>query len=305
MLPGRRVFFCSIYADLAKYLLGSYSLFSMKYLVGSALVLSLLGGCSGLEESEKEKIRQMNAIGEYIYRSHDEEHFALKTPKKHIRENYPWEEVYIGEHVRITKEFFRCKGNSKNAPLMKTINNAPSYTFDCGGMQQHSLPLKDGKEFIYPALIDLLNYIQEKTKKKVVISCGHRCPTHNTYADNTKFNRTSKHMIGAEVDFYVKGMEWSPGDVVLLLAKYYQEHPRFMGRRKFTEFLRYEKHTNVSTLPWYNKEIFIKLFKKGEGRDLDNKHSFPYICIQLKWDRDLEEPVRYSWAQAFNGYLRY
>lgn len=269
------------------------------------VILFLTGGCSGLEESEKEKIRQMNAIGEYIYRAHDEEHFALEAPKRRVRERYPWEEVYIGDHVRITKEFFRCRGSSHNPPLTKQINNAPSYTMDCGGMQQHSLPLKEGKEFIYPALIDLLNYVQVKTKKKVMITCGHRCPTHNTYADSAKFNRTSKHMVGAEVDFYVKGMEWSPGEIVQLLIRYYQGHPQFKGNRKFTEFSRFEKHTNVSTLPWYNKEIFIKLFKKGEGRDLDNNHKFPYICIQLKWDRDQEKSVTYSWAEAFNGYLRY
>ena len=32
---------------------------------------------------------------------------------------------------------------------------------------------------------------------------------------------------------------------------------------------------NVLIPPWYNKEILIKLFKKNEGRDLDNRHPYP------------------------------
>ena len=269
------------------------------------LLLAGLAGCSGLEESEKEKIRQTNATGQVIYRSHDETYFSIEEPKKTSRQSYPWEETYIGAHVRITKEFFRCKGSSQNPPITKTEASNDAYVADCAGMQQHSLPFLDGKEHIYPALIELVNYLQEKTQKKVVISCGHRCPTHNTYADSSRYNQTSKHMIGAEVDFYIKGLEWSPEQIVELLAHYYHEHPTFSQDTQFTTFTRYEGGTDVSTLPWYNKEIFIKLYKKDEGRDLDNRHRFPYISIQLKWDRDAGERVTYSWSKAFNGYLRY
>jgi len=112
-------------------------------------------------------------------------------------------------------------------------------------------------------------------------------------------------MIGAEVDFYVKGLEWSPETIVGIVKQYYKEHPKFKTLSHFTEFERFEHETNVSTLPWYNKEIFIKLFKKDEGRDLDNNHRFPYLSIQLIWDREADEPVTYSWSKAFNNYLRY
>lgn len=270
-----------------------------------ALLLLALTGCSGLEDSEREKLRKMNASGEHIYRSHDEVLFAVKKPVHFVRENYPWEDSYIGNQIKITKEFFRCKGNSQHQAITKQTDGQPAYIVDCGGMQQHSLPLKDGKEHVYPALFDLLNYIQEKTQKKVVISCGHRCPTHNTYADPSQNNESSKHMIAAEVDFYVKGLEWSPETVVSLVKQYYKEHPKFKGKTSFTEFERYENETNVSTLPWFNKEIFIKLFKKDEGRDFDNNHRFPYISIQLRWDRDTDEPITYTWSKAFNNYLRY
>lgn len=269
------------------------------------LLCALLASCSGLEDSEREKIRKMNATGEHIYRSHDEVLFAIKKPAHYVRANYPWEDSYVGNNIRITKEFFRCKGSSHNPPITKQTNGQAAYIIDCGGMQQHSLPLKDGKEYIYPALFDLLNYVQEKTLKKVVITCGYRCPTHNTYADASHYNESSKHMIGAEVDFYVKGLEWSPETVVNIVKQYYKTQPKFKDQSRFTEFERFENETNVSTLPWYNKEIFIKLFKKDEGRDLDNSHRFPYISIHLRWDRDQEESINYTWSKAFNNYLRY
>lgn len=265
-----------------------------------------LSGCSGLEDSERKKIREMNAVGEYVHRTHDEFLFEIPPPTRRIRESYPWEDVYVGKQIKITKEFFRCKGSQENPPFIKEGNGNAVYISDCMGTDQHSLPVnREGKEQICIAMIDLLNHIQEKTRKKVMITCGYRCPTHNTYADSSIFNQTSKHMIGAEVDFYVKGLEWCPEKIVEIITDYYQEHPKFKNNPQFSQFSRYEKETNVSTLPWFNKEIFIKLFKKDEGRDLDNIHKFPYISIQIKWDRDKNEPVTYSWREAFNGYLRY
>ncbi|MDN3505869.1 MAG: hypothetical protein P0S96_01405 [Simkaniaceae bacterium] len=243
----------------------------------------------------------MNAVGEHIYRSHDEYLFPIQTPRPQKRENYPWESAYVGKFPRITKDYFRCQGSSRNPPKETTEK---AHIFDCGGIDTHSLPLKEGKEFIYTALLDILNYIQEKTQKQVIITCGHRCPAHNIYSDKSKFNTTSKHMIGAEVDFYVKGMEWNPDGVIKLIKDYYNEHPRFRSDKRF-KFQRFEKDTNVSTLPWYNKEVFVKLFKKDEGRDFDNDHRYPFIAIQLKWDRESDEPVQYNWTKAFNGYLRY
>lgn len=266
-------------------------------------LLILLCGCSGLEESEKQKLRNMNAATERIYRNHDEIYYAVTAPIKREREPYSWEEALIGEHARITKEFFRCKGNTQNQPILRHLHGQPQYTFDCGGSSLHSLPLRNSKESIYPSLMDLLNYVQKKTEKKVIITCGHRCPTHNTYSDHTSENRSSKHMIGAEVDFYVQGLEWQPEEVVQLLMDYYKK--KYADDSELTEFKRYERMTNVTTLPWYNKEIFIKLFKKDEGRDLDNDHRYPYISIQVKWDKDAKEHVTYTWAKAFNGYLRY
>lgn len=256
--------------------------------------LLLLTGCSGLEQSEQENLRRNNAKGEFILRSSSDKQFAIDTPAHRIRKRYPWENAYSGAHPKITKEFFRCKGNSLNPPHpdYKDPGRLANY-FDCGGSQKHSLPLQGDKEFIYPILIDLLNYIQEKTECKVIITCGHRCPVHNAYVDSAPANQHSKHLIGAEVDFYVQGMEQNPQEVIHLLMQYYKE-----------PFQRLEK-TELSTQPWYNKEILIKLYKKNEGRDWDNRHPYPYICIQVRHDNALNEKVTCSLQKAFNSYKRY
>ncbi len=267
----------------------------------------LLAGCSGMEHSEQEKLRRQNAKGEFVHRNHDEYRYILATPGHRQREKYPWEMAYIGKHAKITKEYFRCKGSSINPPHVDHKDPArPANYFDCGGFQKHSLPIKGDLEFVYPILIDLLNYIQAKTGCKVVITCGHRCPVHNAYADNSSYNSNSKHMTGAEVDFYVQGMEGRPEEVIKILMAYYKEMPLYKADKQYQEFQRLEKGVlNVSIPPWFNKEILIKLYKKSEGRDFDNRHPYPYVSVQVRFDRELNEKVVGSWQKAFNGYRRF
>lgn len=59
----------------------------------SYFFLLVLTACSGLEQSEQERIRRMNAKGEYIYRAHDDRLYPeTPPPKQRHREKYPWEE---------------------------------------------------------------------------------------------------------------------------------------------------------------------------------------------------------------------
>jgi hypothetical protein len=259
-----------------------------------SLLFLVFFACSGLEQSEYERIRRQNAVAEFVKRQSDDQ-TLFPTVLHRERELYPWEELYVGNEVKITKEFFRCKGNVLN-PARRIADNVHC---DCQGPEKHTLPIVEGREFIYPILIDLLNYIQEKTKKKVVITCGHRCPLHNTYADDSPQNAASKHMIGAEVDFYVKGLEHQPEKVVDLVMSYYR------GRGELGTFSRYEQPINVRIKPWYNKEILIKLYQKDEGRDLDNRHPYPYIGIQVRYDLAKREPVTFTYEKAQKGYQRY
>lgn len=227
---------------------------------------------------------------------------ALAGPKP----TYPWETSYIGTLPRITKEFFRCKGNPLNpVRIVKEAEGLVRY-YDCGGVEKHSLPLNNGKEFIYPILIELLNYLQVKTNKRVVITSGHRCPEHHAYTDPRPSSRNSKHLMGAEVSFYVQGLEDRPEEVVQELKRYYQQEPKYKEQKEFTEFLCYEKEdTQTMTRPLYNKEIFIKLYKATEGRNFDNRHPYPYISIQVRYDTATQKKVVFDAQQAFRNYLRH
>jgi hypothetical protein len=212
---------------------------------------------------------------------------------------YPWDNRLVGKFPRITREFFRCRGSSSNAPLTITRGETAEVLLDCEGGHRHSLPVHDGREEIYPILIDLLNYLQARSGHRVVITCGHRCPKHNVYADASTFNATSKHQIGAEVDFYLEDLEQEPLRVVQWIFEYYGD------QSEFGSFARYEKSdTNVTTPPWYNQEILVKLFTASEGRDLDNTHPYPYLSIQVRYDRQRRMRVSYSWDEAFYGFWR-
>lgn len=242
-----------------------------------------------MEESENEKLRRLNCKAEPIYRSHTDT-FASNRPLEHIpRSPYPWESDI--KLPRITKEFFRCKGS----PIADSS--------DCEGSSRHGLPIIHGKENVYPILLDLLNYVQKKTGKRVIVTCGHRCPIHNTYADPSKENQLSKHQIGAEVDFYVQGMEERPQEIAGILMQYFQDNPAYKKDKESQEFKRLES-SDVAIQPWYNKEILIKLFQKQEGRDIDNHHPHPYLSIQVRYDREGKEKVAYNWAKAHQGYPR-
>jgi hypothetical protein len=208
---------------------------------------------------------------------------------------FPWS-AQERELPPITKEFFRCKGSSTKRELQRE-GRSPVKLIDCEGGLVHSLPLKGEKEFIYPPLLSILNFLQVETGKKVIVTTGHRCPTHNRFCDASSYNWNSKHMVGAEVDFYLDGMEQKPLEVIQLIQNYYSAYPD-----SFRTFKRFGAASlDISTDGWYNDEIFVKLYLKNEGRDQDNLHPYPYVSIQV---RSFEgEKVTYTESQA-NNYLR-
>lgn len=268
------------------------------------LLASLCASCSSTDDQDNSYTRR-NQKGEYIYRKHNESLTMIPPPEKAQPKIYPWNKEQSDNFPKITKEFFKCKGCSLNPCHIAQIKGETVRHYDCSGSDKHSLPLKDDKEFIYPILIDLVNHIQEITGRHVVITCGHRCPEHNTYADHSPSNQYSKHMIGAEVDFYVQGLEEHPEQIVKIIQDFYKTDQRYRGKGEF-EFQRYDKtDTDVSTPPWFNKEIFIKLYEKKEGRDFDNRHPYPYLSIQVRYDKESNERVIYSWDKAFRNYRRW
>ncbi|MBB64942.1 MAG: hypothetical protein CMO81_07740 [Waddliaceae bacterium] len=269
------------------------------------LLFFLCSSCNELSDFRlgvnKDKQHRIDKID----RLNQEKDFLLPSPKLAVAPHYPWDNLFIGKHPKIAIDFFRCHGSANNPIHTEEVSGSyPVVYKDCGGWEEHGLPLLEGKEFIYPILIELLNYLQARLGKKVVITCGHRCPAHNTYSDPSPYNRGSKHMIGAEVDFYVQGLENEAEVVIEALMEFYQQNPRYHDAPDYQKFVRYEKDSmNVLTEPWYNKEIFIKLYLEDEGRDWDNRHPFPYIGVQVRYDRDREHRVSYTWDQAHN-YLK-
>jgi hypothetical protein len=261
--------------------------------------------CSQGDDASKHRLANRFQKAEYIYRMHDERLFSIPEPEIQTLDPYPWESGHASSHPKISKEYFRCKGSSLNPVHISQEKGEVVRYYDCGGAEKHSLPLRDQKEFIYPILIELVNYIQAKTQKRVVITSGHRCPEHNLYVDSSMSNRYSKHTMGAEVSFYVQGLEENPESVIKLIQEYYKETSKYQGQKDYLEFQRYEKSdSNVATQPWFNKEIFIKLFKKKEGRNFDNRHPYPYVSLQVRHDFEKNEKVVYTWDKANNNYLR-
>lgn len=246
------------------------------------LFLAALASCSGLEESQKKQLKERNERKDLVHRLSTERLYLEPKLVLQPRGPYPWEANYLGGQSSITKELFRCRCASK-----------------------HSLPMRGGQEFMYPILLEILSYLQAKTGKAVVITCGHRCPTYHAHADPSLYGSTSKHMIGAEVDFYVAGLESKPLDVVNHIIAYYKEKEAYRNSKEYQTFLRLEAtKLDIKTPAWYNKEILIKLYQKEEGRDCDNNHTHPYLSIQVRFDREKNEKVTYSWEKAFQGYVK-
>ncbi len=268
-------------------------------------ILSFLTACSGVEEAQKKQIKERNERKDLIHRLASEKHYPMEKLTLQVKAPYPWEPGFTGGPPVITKEAFRCKGNSGNPPKVKD-GDKKSPQHDCGGASKHSLPVRGGKEFVYPVFLDILNYIQVKTGLPVVVTSGHRCPEHHNYVDPSAYSRNSKHMMGAEVDFYVVGMESKPLEVIEYVMAYYKETEPYKKEKEYVNFIRLDQvKVDISTTPWFNKEILIKLYKENEGRNLDNQHSYPYISLQVRFDREKKEKVVFSSDKASNGFMRH
>ena len=144
-----------------------------------------------------------------------------------------------------------------------------------------------------------MNEIQNKTNHLVTITSGHRCPGHQAYIDSRARSFGSKHLIGAECTFYVQGLEEQPEQVLQILFDYYKECPQ----KEYNTFMRFEKETDTELAPRYNKEIFVKLYSPHEGRDFDNRHPYPYISIQVRFDAEQNKRVSFS-TEVANQLLR-
>lgn len=257
------------------------------------VIAFLCYSCSGLEQSEQDKIKKMQAQSELILRFEKETPHQIIFPQRRIRERYSWEANLAHGFTRITKEAFRCKGRGSPKPK---ISKESAALFDCQGADKHSLPLAEEKETIYPALLEILNYLQDNLSKKVVVTSGHRCYAHQVYLLGTTSGAVTKYLIGAQVDFIVEGVAAFDPKILEALKSYYDT--TFSGDKEYT----LEK--SVMGV-WQNKEILVKIFSKYEGRNEDNHHELPYISIELKHDRDSDTKIQVSYQKALTSYYRF
>lgn len=58
---------------------------------GIYIAFVCLLGCSGMEQSEQDKLRRLNSKGEFIHRKSGENEYPLLEPVHWVREAYPWE----------------------------------------------------------------------------------------------------------------------------------------------------------------------------------------------------------------------
>jgi hypothetical protein len=162
--------------------------------------------------------------------------------------------------------------------------------------------VRNNEEYVYPVLPEILNFLQSTLQKPLTITSGHRCPNHEQYIDLEHKTASSRHLIGAAVSFLLEGTENSPERIVNEIKRYYELNPLFSGKKEYVEFTRTDT-SDTSTQAWSNKEIMIKLYLPSEGRNLDNRHPFPYFDLQVRFDRERNKPVTFSWQEA-QTYLR-
>jgi hypothetical protein len=261
----------------------------------ASVTFLLLGlcACSGLEKSEQDKIKKMHALSEPILRFSQEKLYTLKFPEQKVRERYSWENTTAHHFPKITKEAFRCKGAGHPQLKMSRENVA---LFDCQGPDKHSLPIVEDKEAVYPALLEILNGIQDHLKRKVVVTAGHRCYQHQTYLLGTTSGAITKYLIGAQVDFLVEGVSLLHHSVIDCLQDYYNK--TFGGDK---EYVLEKSAAGV----WQNKEIALRYVAKHEGRNEDNSHEYPYFSLELKYDRSLDKKIQLNPQHAMKCYYRF
>jgi hypothetical protein len=241
------------------------------------LVFFLLNACSNMDRSENEKIKKCNEKKEKIYRLSSESYFSLDELPIQEKEKYPWENFEKSELPKITKEFFSCKGSEIHPPIR--VDGMKEEIFDCQGFEKHLLPIVDNKEYISSTLIQLLNYLQNRCLRQVIITTGHRCLAHEIYSNGGVLDKESKHVSGEEVDFYIEGYEDKPLEIVRMVMDYYQTN-QTISYNRFTKCQKNKE--NLEHPGWYNKEIVIRVHEKNEGRDFDNRHPYAYITIQIR-----------------------
>lgn len=253
------------------------------------LLAILCCSCDDASSRVKKKRKKNNYVCEKIYRNSDE--FFYQEDHLVIAEKtfYPWQSR--SNFTQITMNTLRCRGSDSH----KSYKIGKKTVEDCNGLHDHGLPYKDKQEFVYPVLIDTLNYLQDSLQKEVVVVSGHRCPKHHRYVTRGQ-SRLTRYMIGAKVDFYIKGYENDLGKVIETIATRYAN-----DEKRYKEFVKSAQKDG--TYSFRNKELRISYGVNAEAKKFDNVH-FAVISLEVLYDREKDQRVYLEWDQAYKGYIR-
>ena len=240
-----------------------------------------------------------------IMRSNQDVEFPLLPPWENEERLYPWDQEQGTVFSTITKENFRCKGGTHHR-LRKLVgaNQQVHYIEDCQGGGEHPLPLQEGKEFIYPVLIDLLNHLQKALQARVVITSGHRCPQHQLYISPKCHQAHSKHLIGYAVDFIFDRKSLDVKKTLHAMQKFYAKNNHGLEDIQF-----YTLHSDFSVqshpISFGNQEIRVTFFPADTLIDGDNTHAEPFARIEVLYDRFRKQKVFCSWEKALRMNARF
>lgn len=204
----------------------------------------------------------------------------------------------------VCEEDFRCRGNPSINKEM--IWNNVLYE-DCQG---GCLPNCG----INTELIELMNELQKKFSRQVVINSGFRCPVHNAYIAAELYNwvdpegrsgnpfevsSRSKHMMGAAADFYIKGYENDPYPIIDSILSI--EGLNAERRELYSQNVRQRNREGIFIDNYYYYRAYvtprwwIHPYAENEGRDIDNRgYEGVYFHIHRRTSFSLEgcQPVR-------------
>lgn len=196
----------------------------------------------------------------------------------------------------LTAEDFRCRGDWENHPVCQWNNHEYS---DCsgGGLPQAGID---------EDLIDLLNELQRRFDKPVIVNSGYRCPQHNAYIAAELYNwiddqgnpgnpyevsGRSRHMMGAAADFYIQDYEFNPQEIIDTILSIQGLTPPNPGVRIY--WVNQKKRDGSYSTGYYQYQAYstpewwIHPYAPEEGRDLDNRHySGVYLHIHHRVNFD-------------------
>lgn len=192
----------------------------------------------------------------------------------------------------LTPEHFRCKGSHHNPITKHTIDGKQTYFQDCDGSHTHSLPIIDGKQTVYPHLIELLNHVQDVTGRQIRVLTGHRCYIHQSYLSSEMKDLTSAYQLGAAADVCFQSSSTGLKEIIHAIMDWYEQ----------TNLPGSTFNANSDSNRWSNRYVQLSYH---ETTDIDTKYKGPHISITLKVDPSTGKKITYSYRKVRNNLIIY